>query len=421
MANGKRRKNKNQQKQQTQANSAPQTEEEFDNMEEETASFIIEEDTNNAAGGYQLDKNWDRWSDLPPENSLDPVEEEVVDEESLTAEEVFANDEGTVRNDVHHCDTCNEDYSVTYRRCPFCDEKANGKSRGPVGTGMDPRHFLGFAISMVLIFTAGFIVVQEVMPLLSPQKEGESTTPSTSTGDGNNYNVGEDLTQPPEGSAEETPTEDTPAEDTPTQDTGSDDSAMNLTPDEQITPEVPPVTDAIPEAPTAPVTPSATIALSSSDVSLKADEVFKLTPQGGGSAVYVSSHPEIASVSADGVVTNLNNQGSTKVIEITVTTSAGTGSCVVRCATGSSSSSTGGTSSSSATGLGTGAAVIANASGGIRIRGGAGTDHAVLATGTNGSDITVLSEAGGGWYQIQFTGSNGKEIGYILGDYIQMK
>ena len=35
------------------------------------------------------------------------------------------------RNDVIHCENCGEDYSVTYNRCPFCDERPakNGRPR----------------------------------------------------------------------------------------------------------------------------------------------------------------------------------------------------------------------------------------------------------------------------------------------------
>lgn len=35
------------------------------------------------------------------------------------------------RNDVIHCENCGEDYSVTYKRCPFCDERPakNGRPR----------------------------------------------------------------------------------------------------------------------------------------------------------------------------------------------------------------------------------------------------------------------------------------------------
>ena len=28
-----------------------------------------------------------------------------------------------IRNDVIRCEKCGEDYSVTYKRCPFCDER----------------------------------------------------------------------------------------------------------------------------------------------------------------------------------------------------------------------------------------------------------------------------------------------------------
>ena len=33
------------------------------------------------------------------------------------------------RSTVIRCPNCGEDYSVTYKRCPFCEEKASAKKR----------------------------------------------------------------------------------------------------------------------------------------------------------------------------------------------------------------------------------------------------------------------------------------------------
>ena len=38
------------------------------------------------------------------------------------------------RNEVIRCENCGEDYSVTYKRCPFCDERPGRGSR-PVPSG----------------------------------------------------------------------------------------------------------------------------------------------------------------------------------------------------------------------------------------------------------------------------------------------
>ena len=37
------------------------------------------------------------------------------------------------RSAVIRCPNCGEDYSVTYKRCPFCDEKADKKPRAQEG------------------------------------------------------------------------------------------------------------------------------------------------------------------------------------------------------------------------------------------------------------------------------------------------
>lgn len=63
--------------------------------------------------------------------------------------------------------------------------------------------------------------------------------------------------------------------------------------------------------------------------------------------------------------------------------------------------------------------VIVNAEGGLRVRSGPGTNNAVLATLWNGDAINVVAEAGDGWYQITFHGAGGATTtGYIRGEYI---
>ena len=62
---------------------------------------------------------------------------------------------------------------------------------------------------------------------------------------------------------------------------------------------------------------------------------------------------------------------------------------------------------------------IVNAEGGLRVRSGPGTTHAAIATLWNGNSITVVADAGDGWYQINFSGQGGAATtGYIRGEYI---
>ena len=57
--------------------------------------------------------------------------------------------------------------------------------------------------------------------------------------------------------------------------------------------------------------------------------------------------------------------------------------------------------------------------GGLNIRSGPGTDYSVQASTSDGATVTVLEEAGNGWYHIRYaTGGGNFEEGYVLGDYL---
>ena len=73
--------------------------------------------------------------------------------------------------DVIRCENCGEEYSTTYKRCPFCDERPGGRSYPPVGgrrvaggsrSGRggqpNPLQVAGLVISLVLIIAAVVIV-----------------------------------------------------------------------------------------------------------------------------------------------------------------------------------------------------------------------------------------------------------------------
>ncbi len=391
---------------------------------EDTASFAPQ---TSGPKEYELREDWEQWVNQAEDEEetefvdYDNYEPEEVDEEASAEEDEDELLKSTPkRNDVVLCQNCGEDYSKTYRRCPFCDERSGTvKKKRPVQShgpgGMDPRHFAGFSISMLLIFSAGFIVLQEVMPLLMNQNgsEGSSTvdkdntvpSPSVDTDEPGpdvvpeeewEANLGDENLETPEG---EVP--------------GESDDLMNL-PQEEAEESPAPSPEPLPEA-------TSTITLSKSDVSLSADESFTLTVPSGGTVTWTSSHPEIASVNENGRVTNLNTSGSKKVVEIYGTVDGARGTCVVRCASGTSTSTSDTSGSSTNSSVTTGAALITNAGSGVRIRGGASTDHPVLATGYNGSDITVVGDAGDGWYEITFIGNSGKETGYVRGEYIEMK
>ena len=92
--------------------------------------------------------------------------------------------------DVIRCENCGEEYSTTYKRCPFCDERPGGRSYPPVGGRRggqpNPLQVAGLVISLVLIIAAVVIVFTTLSPLLfggtpSGSNSGGASV-STSTG-----------------------------------------------------------------------------------------------------------------------------------------------------------------------------------------------------------------------------------------------
>ena len=105
----------------------------------------------------------------------------------------MANKRGTgTRSAVIRCPNCGEDYSVTYKRCPFCDEKAEEEKRqsgehlddideeesregrggrrlagGRRGEPWTPLRIVGTVVPLVIIAAAIWIVVTQIMPLVN--------------------------------------------------------------------------------------------------------------------------------------------------------------------------------------------------------------------------------------------------------------
>ncbi len=151
-----------------------------------------------------------------------------------------------------------------------------------------------------------------------------------------------------------------------------------------------------------------------------------------GTVTFESSDPSYATVSASGVVTHARPDMVGGVHGIVIKVQAGTltATCKVFVAGAKTSESappaqtdppvdptqappSGGNVTVGARGT------IMNAEGGLRVRSGPGTTYAPIASITNGTTITVLAEAGDGWYQINFPGAGGAAtVGYIRGEYI---
>lgn len=365
-------------------------------------------------------------------------------------------------NSLIHCAVCGEDYSATYRRCPFCGAKnvpgetpAPSPAPGRGGEDLDdgyvfdgqdlfeddyedeedrrpvrpkggkrlqekpssnpfanadinwPR-MITFLCSLVIIIAALIIVFTVIYPQLrgTDKPVDPSADPSvTATGP----------VAPPSQPADPS-------------DTG---------PVAQVTD--PPV---VPTAGPSTADPTLTgLKLNRQDFTLRPGESFRLqatfTPADWNGAVSWSSDDErYATVAADGTVTHVSQDTSLHRVVITATAGGQQAECVVFIAGPLAASdppaseppapaqsdppvvATQAPSSGGSVTVGRQGTIV-GADGGLRVRSGPGTSYDVLATLLNGNTITVVSDAGGGWYQISFSGNGGvATTGYIMGDYI---
>lgn len=312
------------------------------------------------------------------------------------------NPKPTRRNDVIHCENCGEDYSVTYKRCPFCDERpgkngrpkttpggrrvAGGAGRGS-GRPVNPLQIAGLVITLVLIIAAMYIVFSSLAPLF--EKGGEKPgSASTGNASASQSAPGTSTSQPDASVADD--------------------------------PEPPP--------PVAAVVNSLT--LSTNDFTLRANESYRITATvdpADAEITWTSSDETLATVGADGTVTNVNAGSSKQTAVITAAAGDKTVECLVRCNGGSSGSavtpgtttpgtttpSGGGTASPGSTGTVTGAGS------GLNVRSGPGSSNPAIASILNGNTVTILEDMGNGWYRITFIGSGGQPTeGYVSKNFI---
>lgn len=245
------------------------------------------------------------------------------------------------RPEVIRCPYCGEDYSVTYKRCPFCDGKpapessfeddppaegrrsggkrlvSNTRGGGYGGGGWGPLRIVGTVVSLGLIVAAVWIVVSVVSPLVNRGSSLNSDQPSS----------------PPVTSSSAAPT-------------GSPDSSASPAPTGGVEPtRSPEPSGTIPASQTA-----TSFTLNRKDFTLsQAGDVWNLGPAflpagSTGTLTWNSSKPEVATVSDSGIVTAV----APGVATITATMAGGyTQECIVRCTwTGASS---GGSGSAAAT------------------------------------------------------------------------
>lgn len=251
-----------------------------------------------------------------------------------------------------HCDACGEDYSATYKRCPFCGEKPEKQPTAPlppldeddyVFDGGDvfeddedsgkpaaskggkrlaqedapgpinwPR-LITFICSLLIIAAALIIVFVYIYPKI----HNPSSNPSGPIN-------GSVVSQNPESAP---PAESDPGDITDDPDADPTGDPSGVTPGQE---SVPPADTAV-----------TGLSLDKEDVTLTANESFTLqatvTPADwGGTVTWSSSDTNLATVSANGTVTNVNTGSSKRSVTITATAGGQTASCIVRCSGGSS-------------------------------------------------------------------------------------
>ena len=237
------------------------------------------------------------------------------------------------KNELIHCENCGEDYSATYKRCPFCDE-AGGRRRntrgGGYGGAITPNQVIAMIVSLALIGAAVWIVFSAVYPLVRTGEPGADPS----------------LVDPSPAVSPLPSVSPNPAD--PNVTAGPEDPDASPDPNGPEETLAPPIAGSV-----------TAVKLNRSDFTLSGlGESFRmtatLTPADARATItWITADDSIVRVSADGVVTAVGN-GTTK---ITAQAAAGVSAeCVVRVTNqattggnGSSSSSSGGESSGGST------------------------------------------------------------------------
>lgn len=286
------------------------------------------------------------------------------------------------RNDVIRCENCGEEYSVTYKRCPFCDERpgrpsrpggrssggrrvANNKRGGGYGGPVNPIHIIQLVIGLAVIIAAAVIVIRFVGGPLLGGGGSSADDPGGSQGE----------TVQPDGSQ--------------TQPQGPAAESITLSRTEELT--------------------------------LQYGETFAMTAVVAPAdvqepVVWTSSDPSVLTVDAEGLLQNVNT--GTELQRVVVTASCGgvQAQCEVYCRAQNAGQEPeapdpgnqgGGTAAAGSEGT-------INAPGGLYIRSGPGSEYEVLASAPDGATVTILGSENG-WYRIEY--SPGRE-GYVSGDYV---
>ena len=376
-------------------------------------------------------------------------------------------------NSLIHCDQCGEDYSATYKKCPFCGAKNtptqsdrpapsseledtyvfDGQDLFDGEGGEDPAptpskggkrladrpminpfasadinwpRVITFVCSLVIIVAAMVIVFTVVYPQLRSDKDptaNGTSSPSSAVSDpvgGNTGSADPNATDPGADASEP----------------GADGTDPGTTP-------------------TGSVPPAASGGLKgfTTNISGKDEDGFTLNEGASwnlkltfdpaswsGEVTYSISDTKYATVSANGTVTNVNPDAKLHGVILTITAGGISKEMPVYCkgATQAQATQTPATQTpatqapaasappASQTPSGSGgvavgkAGAIVNAPKGVYVRSSPSTSgDNRIASLFNGDEITVIAEAENGWYKISFRGNGGAVTeGYILGEYI---
>ena len=300
------------------------------------------------------------------------------------------------RSDVIRCERCGEDYSVTYKRCPFCDERPSrggvtGRRVADHGGPVNPIQVITLVISLVVIIAALFIVFTYIGPLLFGGSDPGGSSQIDSSQGGSSADQSQPGSQSDPGSVSTDPG-------------GSSEPGGDVS------------------QPVDPAGAVTGITLNKSDFTLWYNETFQMeasiTPAGTGAQVtWSSSDPAVLPIDGDGIVKNLN--GGTSTVNVTVTASCGSqaATCIVRCRPALNESDEPDEPDPQPSGelAPNTQAVVVNAGTGLNVRSGPGTSYDRVASISNGNRVTVLEAAADGWYLIDY--GNG-QTGYVLGNYL---
>lgn len=207
------------------------------------------------------------------------------------------------------CPKCGEEYSDTYRSCPFCEEEDAIKHGRPLrrrgGRRLEKRQNTNGGAGGVMLLLTGIIILCVVGYVFFGDQVAEA--------------VGIRDTQEPPVSSQKEP------EPSPAPDVQPDQPNQPVTSDENQPSPDPAVPDTPPE-PTGETAEPGPLTLSQTDITIPAGETGRLTVSGGsGEVTWSSSNPEIASVDGGSVT---GKAGGT----VTITAASGeeTATCQVK-------------------------------------------------------------------------------------------